>query len=354
MSAYDCFEHVIGFTRGECPCVDGYSVDYTISDSGLYVDELQGMALRGLQSAGGCADLWEKMIRARENAINKFKTDIVIEMDKYKELIRTYFSGDIGYKTFTYTLAKDAYHGLRMCSDVKGGKFILRGVSLILNTTEAVNLEIYDEYDLLYTYPLTSVAGRPHKTTITPVELPLDRNYYFLIQSAGLPYNNKLSCGCGGYKWCFDSTFSCMKRSRDKWTEWCMVGGVTGDDLADRDDWTVCSSCYGMQLHGNFVCQPTDLLCSEESDFVNNPIDNSIAWAILYKTGEFLTNYIMDSPEVSRYTLLQTENLEANRVFYNKNYAILADYIAKNIEDERTDCYRCRQPLGMGKRTQLL
>jgi len=354
MSVYNCLENIIGFTRKEDDCVQDYDSSYSDSDSGLYVDELQGMSLRILDSMGGVSDIWEKLTNSRENAINSFKTDIIHEIEKYKEPIRSYFSGDIGYKKFTTILTKKTYQGFRMHSDVNGGKFILRGVSLILNSTEAVNLEIYDEYDLLYTYPISSVAGRPNKTVIVPLELPLDRDYYFLVSSVGSPYNNKLTCGCGGYRWCFNTEKPCYKYSKDRWTEWCMIGGVMGDDLGIRDDWTITKNCNGMILHGNFSCSMYDVLCTDESDFVNNPIDASIAWAVLYRTGEFLTNYIMDSAEVSRYTLLGVEALNENRVYYNQRYAIMVDYIAKNIEDERTGCYRCRPAMGMGKRSHLI
>jgi len=354
MSIYNCFETVIGFSREECECVSDWDASYSISDSGLYVDELQGMNLRILDSLGNCPYLWEKMTRARENAINCFKTDIIQEMLKYKEPIRTRFTGEIGGRGFSRIITADTYYGLRMYSDVRGGKYILRGVSLILNTTEAVNLEIYDDYDLLYTYALTSVAGRPHKTDITALELTLDRNYYFLIRPVGVPYGNKLTCNCGGYKWCFDPDNPCYRKSRDGWTEWAMIGGVNGSDLSIRDDWDICKYANGLILHGNFTCDVFGSLCNEDSDFINNEIDVSIAWAILYKTGEFLTNYIMDTGEVSRYTLLGVEALNENRIYYNKRYAVMMDFIARSVDDERNDCLRCRSPHGVGKRTQLL
>ena len=60
--------------------------------------------------------------------------------------------------------------------------------------------------------------------------------------------------------------------------------------------------------------------------------------------GEFLTNYIMDTGEVSRYTLLGTEALNENRMYYNKRYAVLMDWIAQNMDDERNDCLKCKSP----------
>ena len=351
----ECLENVIGFTRQECECIGDYETDYSASDSGLFVDELQGMSLRILDSFGACPYLWEKMTNARLNAINAFKTDIMIEILKYKEPIRTRFTGDIGYKQSKALVgAVNDYYGLRMYSDVRGGTFTLRSITVMLNTTEALNLYIYDEYDLLYTIPITSQADRPKTTDIVPIEFALDRNYYFLIDPVGTPYSTRLTCGCGTYHWCFCVEKPCYKLSRDKWTEWSMIGGVAGDDLTTREDWGCSQTANGLSLHGNFTCSMMNALCNEDSDFVNNEIDVAIAWAILYKTGEFLTNYIMDSGEVSRYTLLGTEALNENRIYYNKRYAVMIDFIAQSIDDDRDDCLRCRPPMGIGKRSHFI
>ena len=146
----DCWNSVIGFTRTDDTCVDdAYPVGYSDSLSGLYVDELQGMSLRILDNTDNSTTLWEKMDRARENAIRAFQTDLMMELSNYKEPSHQRFSGDIGGKSFTRTISGSTYYGVRMYSDIRGGKFILRGVSLILNSTETVNLLIYDEYDLL-------------------------------------------------------------------------------------------------------------------------------------------------------------------------------------------------------------
>ena len=113
------------------------------SESGFYLDELPGMSLRILNSTGGNVSLLDKMEYARENAINAFKVDVMREILKTKEMRRPRFIGDIGGKSFTTTLSADTYHGLRMYSDIVGGMFTLRGVTLILSTTEAVTLQVF-------------------------------------------------------------------------------------------------------------------------------------------------------------------------------------------------------------------
>ena len=357
MSLFSCFDGVIGISRKADLCTD---TDAYTSDSGLYLDELQGTSLRILNTAGGNASLLEKMENARENAINAFKIDALREILKTKEPARKKFVGNIGGKSFTTTLADATYHGIRMYSDIAGGAFTLRGITVILSTTEAFDLEIYsgetdeDGAAALHTIALTSLAGRPKYTAITPIELSLEGNYYFLYDAVGVPYNNQLTCNCGSYKWCFDINNPCYKYSRDRWTEWAMAAGVKGDDLTIRDDWGTSREAMGLILHGDFGCDTLAILCSDHSDWSGNMVDSAIAWAILYKAGSFLAAYIMDSEEINRYTLMGVDGLTANILFYEERYKAMLEFIAENIEEDRNECLKCRNPYGYQSQSQML
>ena len=361
MSIPSCYNGIIGFTRKNDSCaVTGYQASYSDSDSGLYVDELQGMSLRILNSTGGNFDLWEKMTNAMQNAISAFKIDVMKEILNTKEPARERFIGDIGSKAFSSKISDDTYQGLRMYSDVLGGSFTLRGITLLLDVTEAVTLEIYsgendeDGGAPLHTIALTSLANRPHYNAITPIELTLGGDYYFLYTTTGLPYNNKLTCNCGGTKWCFNIERPCYKVSRDKWTQWAMVGGVHGSNLAIRDDWSTSREARGLILHGDFGCDTLGILCSDHSDWSGNQIDLAIAHAINFKAGSFLSGYIMDSEEVNRYTLLGVDGLVANMQYYEERYKVMVEFIGSNIEMDRNECLKCRQPMGYRRRAQML
>jgi len=356
MSVPSCFQTIIGFSRKENDCVDDDWLDsYAESDSGLYLDELPGFPQGFVASLGGNYDIWEKYTNSLDNAIRAFKVDVVSAILKNMEPARQKFKGDIGGKSFSHILTGCTYQGVRMYSDIIGGSYILRGFYIILNVTGPVDINIYDEYELLHTYTVNSVAGRPIYTAITPLTLPLDRNYYFLYSTAGSCYDNKVSCNCGGYKWCFNIYEPCFRASREKWTEWAMVGGVCGDDLDDRDDWNVTINARGLILHGDFTCDIISSLCNEYSDFTGaNEIDFAIAYAILYKTGEFLSIYVMDSEEVSRRTLLGTEQWNSNKEFYAAKYQEMIDFIANNWEEGRNECLKCRDPYGFSVQSQML
>jgi len=362
MSQNTCYDHIFGFSRSSDVCVDDWDPDYAISDSGNYMDELPGMSLRILDNVGGKDNIWSMMERARQNGINAFKTDIFAELLKYNEYRREKFAGDIGHRKFNQILPHHNYHGMRIYSNIQGGVFTLRGITLNLNSTENVNLLIYDEFELLHTIPISSTAGKPHLNSITPINLDLNGDYYFIYSPIGSPYNNKMTCGCGGYHWCFNTDKPCYKTSRDNWTLWCMAGGIHGnaitpdsDDILGLEDWAVTQYTEGLRLHGEFKCDAMQMLCSDSSDFENNEIDSAIAWAILYKSAEFLTYEIRNSGEVNRYVLIgNDEVLGANMQFYNDHYVALINFIANNIEPSRNECLKCRASLGVGKISQRL
>jgi hypothetical protein len=250
MSVNVCYENIFGFSRSEDVCVDGWDASYAVSVSGNYIDELEGMELRILDAVGGKESIWDMMDNARTNAINTFKTDIFSELLKYNEYRREKFVGEIGHRRFTQVVQKYTYHGIRFFSDIKGGVFTLRGITLNLNSTENVNLLIYDDFELLYTVAISSTAGKPKYTVITPIDFDLNGNYYFIYSPVGTPYNNRMTCGCGGYKWCFNTEKPCYKSSRDNWTLWSMAGGIHGTDITERDDWGVSENAQGLRLHG--------------------------------------------------------------------------------------------------------
>ena len=139
-----------------------------------------------------------------------------------------------------------------------------------------------------------------------------------------------------------------------KWTEWAMVAGVCGTTLSERDDWGTQVQARGLVLHGDFNCDIIGSLCDEYSDFTgNNEIGMAIAHAIWYKAGEYLSIYVMDSEEVSRRTLLGTEQWNANREFYSERYKAMIDFISEHWEPDQ-ECLKCRDPYGFMLDSQIL
>jgi hypothetical protein len=62
----------------------------------------------------------------------------------------------------------------------------------------------------------------------------------------------------------------------------------------------------------------------------------------------------MDSEEVNRYTLLGVDGLVANMQYYEERYKVMVEFIGSNIEMDRNECLKCRQPMGYRRRAQML
>ena len=62
-----CFENIIGLSRTPCPCVEDLNADAVVSESGLFLDELDGLSINMLNAGVDCGQgtLWEMLARAR-------------------------------------------------------------------------------------------------------------------------------------------------------------------------------------------------------------------------------------------------------------------------------------------------
>jgi hypothetical protein len=357
-----CWDNIIGFTRAPINCKSEYllPVDYDLSMSGLYLDELKGINLNFVEDTDGDVDLWTKVIRSHENAIRTFKMDVITEILKKNKYRYEIFDGNIGSQRYTRNLSlSKTYAGIRMyCNDIKGAYFELRGFGLLMNITETFTISIYDNLntDPIYEYNVNSIANRISNNNITPIKLPLSSDdienieYYFVYTiGAKQPKDNKISCGCGGTSWCFNLKNPCFidsKQTKERWRQYAMIGGITGNDLTIREDWSVTSEMNGLVIYGQFNCDKELYICNERSDFENDPVDQAIAYAILYKNGEFLMDEFLNTSQVSRSTLIGKEEMISNRDYYNNRYNVMINFIVDQIDISKYGCLVCKPAHG--------
>lgn len=352
----NCWDNIVGFTRSE-NCVYDYDrpSDYNVSLSGLYLDELKGMNLQFIEDTG--QELWVKLSNAYENAVRAFKIDVMSEILKNHKPRYENFIGNIGSQRFTRNLALNKqYAGIRMyCNDIKGAFFTLKAIGVLMDKSETFNIDIYDNLSEtpIDTIEVTSIANQLNITNLaTPLELQLsDANWdnleYFFLYERGTkqPKDNKPTCGCGGVHWCFKPEHPCFadsKATKDRWRQYAMIGGIQGDNIATREDWGVTQEMNGIILIGEFNCDKFAYLCNENMDFEYDEIGQAVANAIAYKWGEFVMDYFLDSPEVTRYTMLGVEAINNNREYYNSRYSVMINFIAENLDTQKYGCLSCR------------
>lgn len=364
----ECWSGIVGYTRSDtCINYDEAPANYSESKSGLYLDELKGINLKWTEDTGGY--LWDKLANAYENAIRTFKIDVISEILKTHKQRYDPFIGNIGSQRFKTALNLTGnYAGVRMyCNDIKGAYFTLKAIGVLMNKTEVFDISIYDNLSET-PIDIISVNSIANKISITNLSTPLvlnlsvdnyDNMEYFFIYDRGTkqPLDNKPTCGCGGVNWCFEKIKPCFadaKATKDRWRQWAMVGGIQGNDIAIREDWGVMQEMNGIVLIGEYNCDKFSYLCNDQIDYEVDELGQGIANAIAYKWGEFVMDYFLDTPEISRSTMLGVDALNNNRQYYNQRYAVMIDFIANNIDTQKYGCLSCRPVQGAKFNRQLL
>lgn len=355
----DCLDDVIGLSRTECEC---FEVPTAESQSGLFLDEIEGLDLVGISSAADCTagDVWDLMRKSREQAILAFKTDLAAKLATTYKQSRKTFRGNIGRDAVTGNESVDSITGLRMLfSPVKNGVFIVKRIGLLFAQTGTLNLKIYNnvDQDPIYEYNgLETQANRIKWNTLDePISLPMYDTvpdylqYFFVYEDPGFaPKNNKLTCGCGPAIaaisfCCTKPNFNLsMNDERFTWNQWAEVTGVKGasiDAIRDADS-TFTDLAYGLLIDGEMKCNMKDISCND-LDFDNSEIALVTAYAIRYRAGQFLIDNILASGNINRYTMLDRERMYGKKNSYAKEYATRIDWLTENIDWRSTGCLSC-------------
>lgn len=373
MSVTNCFSGIIGITRKQDTCLEEMPPEYFESKSEIYIDELKGLNLRIIDDSKANKELFDLIDNSLLNAINVVKNDILQEVLKYNQHAQESYNGRIGSQKYTsnLTLSK-TYSGVSMyCKDIKDGFFRLKKVGALFTTTGNITVYIYNNLveEALYTVDIQSIANKYTETTLDAViELPLSSDeidnieYSFVYTVSGLtPKNNQVTCGCAGKRWCFDRAKHCFDNSmtKERWRQYVMLGGFQTDDITlyNRDYYSVSNYMYGLTLTGDFGCYTEKLICSDdfpEDYWSQDQIGISIAYAIAYKTAEFLLQSILDSTDINRYTMLNREGIFDNMKYHNSRFVIQMDFIAKNIDIGTNGCLQCKPAFGYKKITTMI
>lgn len=363
----DCYESIVGLTRTDCDCFDNSPDSAADSLSGLYIDELIGMNF--VQAATDCAvydDLFAKMQKARDNAIAIFQADTNALMLRNFRMRRNPFKGGIGrVATNPMTLIAGNYLGARFyCDNVKSGVLHIKSIGALFNQSDVVSLSIYNNLgELLHEIDLNAVAGA-HTQNAVSIELPLHSDYvdhleyFFLYQYDGVivPKVNDLKCNCGGFKPRFDCSNPYYQSRHDTvygWADWVMVGGVNSSELPDFTNCScksVSNYLFGLTFNVELRCKIGEVLCHEQMDFEGNPLAGAMAIAIQNKSAELLVNSILQSGNLSRFTMINTEQLITDGGNFKATYEQMIKYIVESADITQNDCFACKDVYEMAKR----
>lgn len=358
-----CLENIIGLSRRNCDCFqEDRPTDYNVSKSGIYLDELEGLSIRGVDTSVDCGDAspWSLMTNAISNGILRFKTDLLSAVrQRFKERF-TEFDGIIGLRVFNDAMPSNqlgALNGIKIDSNcIKGSMFILKKIDAFFDT-DLVDLpvKIYQtgSNTPVAEFTIDATANVRHTNTLDPVvELPLwidgyDEFAYYIVYDLPLgvaPLNNKLH-GCS----------PCMGKAKfasmNPWHQWIEIGGIASPlyvstDLLDMIGTN--SYGYGLNLHANVICKKSSMICddNDDFDFENDEIALHIAYSIRLAAGISLFNLILQRPD-SAYVAINEEQINFLISQYSEDYKNRLQYLAINIQPN-SDCYTCGDQMAVG------
>jgi hypothetical protein len=367
-----CYATAIGLSQSPCNCA-GAPDDYNLSDSGLYLDELEP-----LSSAGGyddCSDgsIWDIMSRSRDEAIRAFiaDTDALMIGGQGVRLKRHPFKGVVGegYSKEEVT-GLSTYAGVRLhCARVRSGTLKIRKIGTCFSETGTIAVTVYNNRNAIVGGPYTvnTTAGSTVLTTLaTPLELPLldpysgSTEYFLVYDTTGVtPRRNKIHCGCGGFKVHFNAQAPYCEAPQDHWrndkawANWMMVGGWDGDTLTDFDDTTSGAGSYlnGLFIEGEIYCSVSEVLCESALDFNSDPLAMSSAFAIRWRAGSIMAQKMMLSTKLNRSQMVNRDALTAARREWDARYNETVQYIAQNANLTLSDCVECKPAAGIKVRS---
>lgn len=377
-----CFENIIGLSRTPCPCVEDLSADAVVSESGLFLDELDGLSINMLNAGVDCGQgtLWDMLARARENAMEQTQADLMACLGEETDLRRQSGSSQIGSDkkaTGTGVSLPSTYHGITLqTAMMKGGTFKLTHIGACFKQTGNVTVYVYDRTSLLATYTVPAVSNQVTWYTL-PVELELSMStlgqtppQYWIVfrpdEFTGVQplkaMGTRFDCGCGGgtysptWSLARPQYLSANSKAGNLWAEWSQATGTYGTDLADREDWsgtTGINETQGLLLQVAYDCDQRTTFCADAPNYRTDNIQKAIAHAVRFKAAANLVTAMLSSTAINRYTMTAGEIMAENRRRWESQYnKHILEYICPTLAlpqnvNRYGDCLKCKDHYGM-------
>lgn len=355
MALYDCLKPAVGLSEVDCACTTtDRPEDYNTSASGYYMDDLEhGVPLIYPQSAQDCGtgNLWELMERARKAGVNEFAERMNKGLTIAKRPMFSEFNGWIGDEKHSSLIPSNNLGpivGVRLRpTRIKGGKIRIRKISLAVSALGTYTVSVYDANDLatpLQSYEVPVSNANNHNVFELPSELVLDatdkgdqKEYFFLYaRGASQPRNTLFTCGCGSNQRGWMPYFSYQN-------------GVSLDTVTEAASpkYTT-TATMGLRIFANLECDGTEFLCSDHLEFDKPDYGKVIAKVIQLLSINKLIHGIMSSQRINIYTMMNgdmlMEKMARNSEIIDNNIT----WLAQNLPESLTDCYRCRKNSIMG------
>lgn len=347
-----CLDNIIGLSETTCTCfIDGSEpTDYNKSNSGIYLDQLDGFNIEIAQAADDCSrdGIWARMERAVRNAKFDYKNNLLGCIDtNYKPRINT-LNVQLGQSTFQGSINTSyQFAGIKlMPMQIKGGVFIIKKIGIMINMSVPATIKIYSnvpdnntESTLIYqSAPIPGVQDQLVWATLaTPLELPMWAyekwvKYYVVFDLDGTyqPKKNGKECGCNG--------------TSKPYLQWMDYIGVVGNDINNPDNFSSTTEANGIVLDMTIKCRTADIICSDEYplDFTDDSYALNMAYAIRFRAAAKLYEELLNTGVINRFTMLNREYVSQKVTDWNNEYMNWINYLCANANFDQNDCLICR------------
>lgn len=354
-ASLDCLDSIIGLSETECEClIDGTEpADYNTSESGLYLDRLDGFNINVASGADNCSEggIWARMVKAVSDAKIEFRTALLGLVNQRFEPRAKAYTGQLGSAGYKSNLSISyLYAGIKITPlQLVGGVITLKRIGILINTSQNVTVKVYsneNDATLINSYT-TSVPVTANTLTwlnlSTELELPMTSSertiyYWVVLEVNGFqPKNNKKDCGCGGVK--------------REWNKWISFQGALGNDITDMATFTSNDYMNGLVLDVDIKCETSLLICGPDKllDFANDSFSQYMAEAVRFKAGEKLYRGLLSTDQINRFTMMNREEILATANQWGSNYMKVMEYLNEIIDTKENDCLKCRRNNNMIK-----
>lgn len=348
-ASLSCLDNIIGLSETTCEClINGTEpADYNESESGLYLDRLDGFNINVASGADNCSEggIWDRMVKAVSDAKIEFRTALLGLINNRFQPRAKAFIGQLGSSGWKLNLTlSQLYVGVKITPlQLVGGVIVLKRIGVLINASQNVTVKVYsneNDATLINSYTTTApvTAGSLSWLTLgTPLELPMSSNervisYWVVLEVNGFQVkNNKKDCGCGGVK--------------REWKEWITFQGALGNDLTDMSTFTSNDYMNGLVLDVEIKCEASTLICGPDKllDFANDSFSQYMAEAIRFKAGEKMYRGLLSTDQLNRLTMMNREEIMSTANQWGKNYMEVMNYLSEIIDTKENDCMKCRR-----------
>jgi len=343
-----CLNYLVGLSEGEHSCFDDEAPEgdalngtsgYFLTDPDYGVNVIDNCETNG----------WTLLSDCRSKAVQEFKTDLRAMLRQEKDSTITPFSGQIGRRSASsLELPSKTYVGVRIKPAIlKGAKMVLSGIYLGLSQSAAFTLNIASNDPDFSTVQkaVNSDAGVFNANAFdSSVSLPFwsenctdELEYYIYLEiGAARPLNNLFTC-CG---------------KAQQWQRYIDAAGFQADTV-EYNNLSYFGSAAGFSLDAYFECNELDWICELEELNGYHLLD-VIARTIQFRGAAIALGRLLDSHEVNLCTSLNVEEQSEKRAFLNKRYSENIQWIAQNLPEGVTDCFKCKKSNSFVKRSIIV